>query len=297
VTTLTQLSVAAIPLAVAFGLLRRRSLLPLVIVILTLAVVRSFVFSERLALLELAVPLLYLGFARRVVVLPKAVLVALAAGVAVLLLFAVTEARRSYVYTQNFSVAHVTARFFGYYVTSENNAVVVSARYPAGTPLAYTGAMFWSFPLVSQFHAEDTRLGDVTLRYEDLFGFTPKFYWESAFAESGLNSEYNVFTTPGFLAADFGWAGLFGLAFLGVVSGALWKRARTTSFHRAFYAVWLVGLLEFMRIMYFFDTRALPAYVVFVLVYLLIARRARVLGWTPTYQNRTPLAGADARVD
>jgi oligosaccharide repeat unit polymerase len=297
VTTLTQLSVAAVPLAVTFGLLKRRGVMPLVIVIFVLAFVRSFVFSERLAILELVVPIIYLALSKRVVEVHKAVLVALASGVAVLGLFTATEARRSYVYTQNLSATRVTARFFGYYLTSENNAVVVVNSYPAATPLANTGEMFWQFPLVTHSRVDHVPVfGTFSLRYQDLFGKDPAQFWQQAFPEHGLSYEYNVFTTPGFLAADFGWAGLVGVALLGLYSGVLYKRARVSRFHRALYALWLVGLLEFMRIMYFFDTRALPAYAVFVVLYLVLRRHGRVVEWRlPRRATTAPAVEATSR--
>jgi oligosaccharide repeat unit polymerase len=296
VTTLTQLAVAAVPLVIAFGLRRRRGMMPLIVVVFALALIRSFIFSERLALLELVVPVVYLAIGRRVVLVPRAVLVALASGLAVLVLFTATEARRSFVYTQNFSVTHVTARFFGYYLTSENNALVVADRYRAATPFASTGAMFWQFPLVDHLRVEHAPvLGTVSLRYDDIFHKDPPAFWLEAFHENGLNYEYNVFTTPGFLAADFGWAGLGIVLLLGLYSGVLYKRARTHRFHRALYAVWLVGLFEFMRIMYFFDTRALPAYAVFALLYLALVRRGRVLQWQPARPLRRGPVSAAAR--
>jgi oligosaccharide repeat unit polymerase len=282
VTTLTQLSVAAVPLAIAFGVHRRRGMPPLIATIFALALFRSFLFSERLALLELVIPVAYLALGRRVVLVPRAVLIAVASGLAVLVLFTATEARRSVVYTHQFSVAHQTARFFGYYLTSENNALVVAGHYRAATPFAYTGAMFWQFPVVDRLHVDHAPLiGTTSLRYEDVFGRDPKTFWPEVFSDNGLSYEYNVFTTPGFLAADLGWAGLGVVLLLGVYSGRLYKRARAHPFHRALYAVWLVGLLEFMRIMYFFDTRALPAYIIFVLLYLALVRRGNILSWRP----------------
>jgi oligosaccharide repeat unit polymerase len=277
-TTLTQLAVAAIPLALAFGLLGRRGKLrPLAISIVIFAAARAFVFSERLALLELIVPVAYLLLAERRVAVPKVLLYSLGIGVAILAVFAATELRRTYVYTHDFSLSKVTARFFGYYVTSLDNGGVVIDQYPAATPFANSGQMLWRFPLIEHFRADDLpAVGTVSLRYADIFGKDPDVLWSSAFAAQGLSDEYNVFTTPGFLAADFGWLALPVLLLLGMYSGALYTRARSSPFHRALYAVWLVGLLEFMRIIYFFDTRVLPAYIVFAAVYVSIARHARV---------------------
>ena len=296
VTTMTQLAVAAVPVAIAFGVHRRRGMMPLIATVVALALIRSFIFSERLALLELVVPLAYLGLGRRVVLVPRAVLFAGASVLAVLALFTATEARRSVVYTHQFSVTHMTARFFGYYLTSENNALVVAGKYRAATPFAYTGEMFWKFPLVDKVHVEDAPvIGTATLRYQDIFRNDPATYWQNVFPDNGLSYEYNVFTTPGFLAADLGWAGLAVVLLLGLYSGALYKRARAHPFHRALYAMWLVGLLEFMRIMYFFNTRALPAYIVFALLYLALVRRGNVIAWRmSTGLLRTPRGRAGA---
>lgn len=292
-TTLTQLAVAAIPLALAFGLLRRGSALrPLAFTIVVLAAARSLVFSERLALLELVVPVTYLLLAGRRVAVPKAVVWGIGVAVAVVAVFTATELRRTYVYTHNFSWSHVTARFFGYYVTSIDNGSMAIDRHPAATPFAETGQILWRFPLVSSIRADDfPGIGTVSLRYEDIFGRDPDTFWTSTLAEEGLSQEYNVFTTPGFLAADFGWLALPVLLLLGFYSGTLFTRARSSPFHRALYAVWLVGLLEFMRIMYFFDTRAFPAYLVFGAVYLSIARRARPAAVTPALARALPARG------
>ncbi|MEP6811401.1 MAG: oligosaccharide repeat unit polymerase [Actinomycetota bacterium] len=295
-TTLTQLAVAAVPLALAFGLLRRRGrLLGLTVAVVILACVRAFIFSERLAVLELAVPIVYIMLSERRVAVPKAVLWGLGLGVAVLAVFTATELRRTYVYTHNFSPTHVAARFFGYYVTSINNGSVVIDRHPAATPFANTGQTLWHFPVVSSFRAEYLpAVGTVSLRYQDVFGVDPDTYWPQVFAEEDLSYEYNVFTTPGFLAADFGWLALPVLLLLGIYSGALYSRARSSPFHRALYAVWLIGLLEFMRIMYFFDTRALPAYAAFGAVYISIARRARLRDpVTPPHRAEQPAAASN----
>jgi oligosaccharide repeat unit polymerase len=277
-TTLTQLAVAAIPLGLAFGLLGRGTRTRrLAIAILLLATARAFVFSERLAILELLVPIVYLALAKRTATVPKAVLLALGLVAAVAVVFTITELRRTYAYTHNASPQRVTARFLGYYLTSIDNGSVVIDRHPAATPFANTGAFLWKFPVLSSFRADYVPgVGTVTLRYADIFGRDPDTYWEPTFVEDDLNYEYNVLSTPGFLAADFGWLALPALLLLGFVSGTLYTRAATSPFHRALYAVWLIGLLEFMRIMYFFDTRAFPAYVAFAAVYVSIARRAPV---------------------
>jgi oligosaccharide repeat unit polymerase len=287
-TTLTQIAVAAIPLAFAFGLLHRGSRLrPLVVWLVVLAAARSFVFSERLAMLEIVIPLVFLALADRRVVLPKAVLYGIGLVLAILIVFTVTELRRTYSYTHNATPTRVTARFFGYYLTGVNNGSMAIDDYPAATPFGNTGAILWKFPVLSSVHADGfPGLGTLSLRYNDLFGKDLGTFWNAALSQQGLSQEYNAYSTPGYMAGDFGWFALPALLLLGLYSGALYTRSRSSSFHRALYAVWLIGLLEFMRIMYFFDTRTLPAYLAFAAVYVSIARRARYV---------SPVPRADAR--
>ncbi len=274
ITTLTQLAVASIPLAIAFELFRRGSAIRvLVVVVLALTAVRAVLYSERLAIIELLLPLLFLLLAPRKVTVPRVAVYATAFLVTAMTFFAVTELRRTYVYTQDFSVGKSAARFFGYYLTSVNNGMAVIDHYPARTPFYSSGQILWSFPGVSDLRLEHVpALGSVSLRYVDAFGVDPGSFWPGAFAAQGLSYEFSVFTGPGNLAADFGWAGLIAVFVLGVVSGRLYRRSETTAFHRALYGVWLVGLFEFMRILYFASPRVFPAYVVFVGAYLVLRR-------------------------
>ena len=276
VTTLTQLALATVPLAIAYGLTKRRSLVrTLVVVVLALAVLRAVFVSERLALIELLVPLAFLLAAPRKVAFPRIAVYALAFVAAVMTFFAVTELRRTYVYTQDFSPAEASTRFFGYYLTSINNGMVIVDRYPARTPFYSTGKIAWEFPVVRDVHVEQLPVvGTLSFRYEDALGVDPEDFWLGAFVVEGLDHEFNVFTTPGYLAADFGWAGLVVMLVLGVLSGRIYCRSETSPFHRALYAVWLVGLLELMRIYYLAETRVFPAYLVFLAAYLVVRPRA-----------------------
>jgi oligosaccharide repeat unit polymerase len=276
VTTLMQLAVAAIPLAVVFGLHRRGSLIRgLIAVAIVLAAARAVFFSERLALVELVLPLVFLAAAPRRVSVPRVAVYALALLVAVMTFFAVTELRRTYAYTGDFSASRASTRFFGYYLTSVNNGMVVVDEYPAATPLYSTGEFLWRFPVAGDLRLEHLpAVGTLSLRYVDAFGVDPERFWPQAFAAQGLDYEFNVLTTPGYLAADFGWAGLVAIFVLGVLSGRIYRRSETSPFHRALYGVWLVGLFELMRILYFTDTRVVPAYLVFLAAYAIVRRPA-----------------------
>ena len=277
VTTLMQLAVAAVPLAVAYGFSRRGSAIrTLVVLAICAAAARSVFFSERLALAELIIPLAFLAIAPRRVTVPRVAIYAATLLVAVITFFAVTELRRTYTYTGDFSASRATTRFFGYYLTSVNNGMAIVDEYPAVTPFLSTGQFFWEFPVVGDLRVTDLPpVGTVSLRYVDAFGVDPVSFWRQFFFEQDLNPEFNVVTTPGYLAADFGWAGLIGLLLLGVISGRLYRRSETSLFHRALYAVWIVGLFEFMRILYFADTRVFPAYLLFLAAYLVLRRYAR----------------------
>ncbi|MGH3111405.1 MAG: O-antigen polymerase [Gaiellaceae bacterium] len=276
VTTLTQLSVAAIPLAIAFKLFRRDSAIRvLVIVVFLLTATRAVLFNERLALVELLLPILFLIAVPRRVTVHRVAVYALAFVLAAITFFAATELRRTYVYTGDFSASSATTRFFGYYLTSVNNGMVVVDEYPARTPLYSSSQFLWEFPGVRDLRVEHfPGVDTVSLRYVDAFGIDPESFWPRAFRAQGLDYEFNVFTAPGYLAADFGWAGLLGIFVLGLISGKLYRRSEASPFHRALYAVWLVGLLEFMRILYFTDTRVFPAYLVFLAAYVVVRRRA-----------------------
>jgi oligosaccharide repeat unit polymerase len=272
VTTLTQLAVAAIPLALAFRIARRGTLvLPLIAVVLVLAVARTVLYSERLALIELVVPILFVLIAPRKVHVPRVVVYALVLLIAAVTFFAATELRRSYAYTGDFSASSATTRLFGYYVTSINNGMAFLDEYPAHTPAYTTAEILWTFPVVGDLHVDHLpAVGSLSLRYADLFGSDPDRFWAPAFAAQDLDYEFNVLTTPGYLAVDFGWAGLVGMLVLGLVSGWIYRRSETSPFHLALYAVWLVGLLELMRILYFTDSRLFPAYLVFLAAYLVV---------------------------
>ena len=294
VTTLTQLAVAAIPLAIAFKLVRPGSAIRvLVVVVFALAVVRTALFSERLALIELLLPLAFLIAAPRKVTVPRIALYALAFLLAAITFFAATELRRSYAYTSDFSASRATTRFFGYYLTSVNNGMAVVDEYPARTPFYWSGEFLWRLPVVGDLRVEHLPgIGTVNLRYADAFGIDPESFWFQASAAQGLDYEFNVFTAPGYLAADFGWAALVAIFVLGLISGRLYARTAESAFHRALYGVWLVGLFEFMRILYFTNTRIFPAYLVFLAAYLVLRRRAPVAR-SPADAGRDGAAASD----
>ena len=248
----------------------------LVVIVLAFAAARAVLFNERLAVIELLVPLAYLLASPRKVTVPRVVVYAVVFLLAAITLFSVTELRRTYVYTNDFSIGRSTTRFFGYYLTSVNNGIAVIDDYRRRRRSTRAASCSGSSRGARDLHVEHFPVvGTISLRYVDAFGVDPGF-WPRAFADQDLDYEFNVFTAPGFLAADFGWAALLAVLLIGLASGYLYRRGATSTFHHALYAVWLVGLFEFMRILYFTNTRMFPAYLVFLGVpYLVLRRRAR----------------------
>ena len=292
VTTLTQLAVAAIPLALAFGLYRRGSAMRVLIgVVLLLVIVRTVLFQERLASIELLVPIVFVLASPRRVTVPRVVVYAVVFLLAAMTFFSITELRRTYVYTNDFSPGRSATRFFGYYLTSVNNGMAVIDDQPAVTPFYSTTEFLWLFPGIRDLHVDHVpAVGSISLRYSDAFGVDPPSYWPDFFAAEGLDYEFNVLSTPGYLAADYGWFALLAVFLVGLVSGRLYRRSETSPFHRALYGVWLVGLFEFMRIQYFTNTRVFPAYLLFAAAYLVLSRRVPVPA--PRPQPVSPAPGA-----
>ena len=266
VTTLMQLAVAAVPLAVAYRLLDRRLLVALVAVVAALALGRAILASERLALLELVVPAGYLLVAGRRVS-PSRLLAALGLLVlGVLAFFLVNELRRLGPYWEGFGVADALWRFAAYYLATVNNAFAIADHHLLATPFYFTGQPVWELPGIR----------DVGVTYERITGIdAAAFYGDGFFRENAVSTGINVFGTPGAVAADFGWAGIVWLAGLGGVAGALYRTGERSVLARAVYAVWVVGLLEFLRIYYVVSTRVVPAYVLFAAALLLLGLRRR----------------------
>ncbi|BAU48124.1 hypothetical protein SVA_1562 [Sulfurifustis variabilis] len=250
ITTLTQVAVLAVPLMLVSG--KGGSLDRLLIVaILVLAGARAYLHSERLALLELLVPMAFLwASGRRLGRAPTLAgfAVLLAAGV---MLFVAFEATRSLIYLgiegPDAAAEYGLVRLVGYYLTSINNGLFVIREAAFDTPLYSVLGALWALPGADEI-------------YRALAGPAPD-YPVDLINRGDLNPEFGTVTAPGSWVADLGWVGAgVAAAFFGCVSGWLYRRAPLTPVAAACYAVWLVGLLEFMRIPYFTDTRLVPAY-------------------------------------
>ena len=266
VTTLTQLAVAAVPIAFAYRLVDRRAVGALVLAVAALVLLRAVFASERLAIMELAIPIAYLLVAHRRVTPVRLLLIAFGLAAVVVAFFVATELRRKGAY-ETFSVGDALDRFLSYYMNSMNNAFAIADHDAFATPFWFSTQAVWEFPGAAR----------VGLNYPDVFGVDAPRLYENFYRDNSVTPSVTTFGVVGSVCADFGWAGLLWMLGIGGAAGALWRAGRRDAFYRALYAVWLVGVLEFLRIYYFPSTRLVPAYLVFAAVFVLIvARRAPV---------------------
>lgn len=267
ITTLTQVAVAAIPLLICYHRLARVDLV-LIGVILLFGILRAFVFSERLAILELAVPVAFLMLSLKRFSWVKAFYYIVIFIILAISLFIISESFRSFAHKEWSSIEALfragTVRFLGYYMTSVNNALFFINNYAFASPLYFAFQAIWRFPGLRGV-------------YTSLTGSKP-IHAPQVLYYYGMNPEFNTATTIGSWVVDFGLLGTFIVAlFFGFFSGALYRLASQNRFIAALYSVWLVGLLEFMRISYFTSTRLFPAYLFFT-GGLLLAPRVKQTG-------------------
>ncbi|MCU1616857.1 MAG: hypothetical protein JWO98_4397 [Frankiales bacterium] len=235
-------------------------------IVLGLALLRSFLLSERLAILELAVPLLAIlalrwsvdprGWVRRACRLAPVVLLPL-----LLAVFGLFEYTRSW----KFYSAHggtsfwdfAAVRFAGYYATAYNNAAIAQAHggFPGRLPYSVFES-FWTAPVLSQLGL-----------YQRLSGGDAESSFHVALVHYG-NPEFN---NPGGLGAPFVDLGTLGgvlyLLLLGALCGWCWTNLRSGGMvGMLVYPVVLTGLYELPRYLYLSQGRVLPALVVLLLL-------------------------------
>lgn len=279
VTTLTQVGIAYVVLgAVLLCRDPRRGDARRVLVVLLLALMRTFFLTERLALIELVLPavaasvLVGLDLER-----PGRRLLARLAPVlllpAVVALFSVFEYSRSWVfYSQRSSGSFATfalARLAGYYSTSYNNGQLQLEHLGAGHGLPYaTLEALWTAPGIAQLHL-----------YRRLGGQDQTAAFDLVLKRFG-NPEFN---SPGGLAqpfVDYGHVG--GLVFMllaGLALGHAYRRCvEGASWAVLVYPLGVTGLFELPRYLYWSQGRLVPAVVALLLVAWRLERARRPRG-------------------
>jgi len=271
-TTLTQCGIAFV--VVSTHLLRRgrdRVLLGQLVLVLLLALLRSYVASERLALIEVAVPLIVIlamgarnNRRRAPRVLARVAPLVLAP--LLLMLFAAFEYSRSWQYfktrTDEPFALFSLIRFVGYYATSYNNGhlQLTHGTFPGRLPLNSLSAL-WDAPAISSLHLYERLSAPVPATSDDLL---------ARFANPEFNNPGGV-TTP---FVDFGLVGGFlFLVLLGVGLGLLYRGFRSGSIVGGLlYPVALIGLFDLPRYLYWTQGRVVPTWVCLAVVAAVLVR-------------------------
>ena len=285
VTTLTQLAVAAIPLAIAFKLVRPGSAIRvLVVVVFALAVVRTALFSERLALIELLLPLAFLIAAPRKVTVPRD-----------RSLRACVPPRCNHVLCRDRAPQKLCLhqRLLG---KQGNHAFLrllpherqqrhgrrrrVSREHPVllerRVSLAAAGRRRPAGRASARHRHRQLPLRR-RVRHRPRELLVPSRSTPRASTTSSTSS-----LPPGTWPRTSAGRPSSPCSFSASSREGSIGGPRTSAFHRALYGVWLVGLFEFMRILYFTNTRIFPAYLVFLAAYLVLRRRAPMRAPRPT---------------
>lgn len=263
VTTMTQFGVALAAFsgyALALlpkGPVRRFYAWGLFIVIL-MATYRSFVWGERLAMIECAVAasVAYIIASYRGQKIYQ--ILPLFGLVTVIFFFGITEYYRSFSFYSQFGVslpAFATTRFLSYYLSAFNNmALSIDYFEPVGSPVNTLHFLF-KFPLFSGLRELNSQTWtDFMLLFERY-----------------SNPEFNLFSAVGLPINEFGIEyGLFVQLILGLITGRIY---RLTQLGRLWglmlFPVWMVGMAEFGRLMYWTASRATPVWLLlFIAVYL-----------------------------
>lgn len=262
VTTLTQVGIAYVIVAVVIGLHRgRRIQWGRLGAIGFLALLRGFFLTERLALIEVAVPviaLLVMGLAGHprfgvraavrwlpVVLAPMAIVV-----------FGLFEFSRSWQFYQSRTggsyVDFAIDRFAGYYVTAYNNGAVALLydHYPGRLPLRSL-AGFWDAPGIAQL--------DLYSRLSPA-GTGPELF---DLLTLHANPEFNNSCGVCEPFVDFGqYGGLVWWAVAGIVLGVMYRAfANGALWSLLLYPGMVTGILELPRYIYWVQGRWVPAVV------------------------------------
>ncbi len=267
VTTATQFGIfvgAIASIGACFGPRAHRLLwISLMAGLVGLALYRSLIWSERLALLEVIIPMAavyasstYRG-QRYFAYLPA---IALAGAIVTFGFFEFFRSWTFYSISGDDYVSFVLGRFSSYYTTSYNNA----AAYIQLMDVDYfpLNTLRFVFDLPNPFSTEWRDIGDAA----DIAVMD--------FLRRNLNPEFNLFSAPGLVIGELGTPlGCAALFTFGCCSGWLYSQfTKATLFGVVAYSIWLVGLFDFGRLLYWTLGRAFPAIVAVL-----------VLGWICSY--------------
>lgn len=224
------------------------------------ALYRSFLWSERLALIETIVPvsivfLAHYNRGQKVFMLLPVLAIFVMIGY-----FGVAEYFRSWSFYKDQNIGMIyfaTTRFLSYYLSSFNNlGMMIDNLEPTFEPLNSLRFLY-KMPLPGLEHLNQ-KAAQIWVDYKDaLANYT--------------NPEFNLFSGIGMVVSDFGVAGgLLVLTVHGFLSGRLYAlMVEGRLFGVFFYPIWMVGLMEFGRLLYWGNTRVFPAWILlFTITYI-----------------------------
>lgn len=262
-TFLSQLYLFFIPYFISFSILSKKPWKPYIFIIIICVLLRAYFYTERLALIELFVFLLVtLEYLMVIKITYKKILIS----ALIFLLF--------------FIGGELTRQFYSQYVLESYNKKI-----------DWNFALSWSLERYAAYYADTTN--KVYLVIENELFFLTQYYFGpfeqvlSKFIKIEQNNRFNLqnygllkqsiyqdFTNVNGLATlllDFGYLGLIGYFILFYFFGLMYsiyikgKDLVVLSIYPAF----VIMGLEFGRIMYFYDTRILIPFLIFLLVLIL----------------------------
>jgi oligosaccharide repeat unit polymerase len=270
VTTATQFGLAVIVLGVPLGTVAGwRRVRWQIMAVFALALVRSFLNSERLAIIELLIPFIvaFISFRRPRSELTFRIIQATPIFGPVLLFFffAGMEYFRSwtvfYSRTESSFWSFIALRLMGYYTTALNNGAML---WKISGPLSYrlepaTQDFIWRFPFVNQLLPVLSRSFAIPATVSD--------YRYDALLKAAANPEL---TNPSGVfgpIVDYGVAGGLLYWFLcGLVCGYLYKELKLRRPAGMFlYPLLYTGLAEAARILYWGEGRLLPSMLLLII--------------------------------
>jgi hypothetical protein len=280
VTTATQFGLAVIVLGVPLGVVTSwKRVRWQLLTVFVLALVRSFLNSERLATIELLVPFIVSVISFRPPATRRARRVIQAAPVfgplILFIFFAASEYFRSwstfYSNRETSFWSFVGLRLMGYYTTALNNGAML---WRVTSPLSYrlepvTLDFIWRFPFMN-------KVLPLVLPY---FGVSAQVsdYRYDALLQATVNPELNNPSGVFGPIVDYGVAGGLLYWFLcGLICGYLFKELRLHKPIGMFlYPLLYVGLIEVSRILYWSEGRLFPAMFLLVISALFILPNRR----------------------
>ncbi len=245
-----------------------------ILIVTFLASLRAIFFTERIALLEIVIPLsiLYVFFRLREKRKHNWLhFIPVVGVIAVITLFGVGEYFRSwlgyYEYRYDSYLEFSLMRMFGYYLTSFNTGILYLSTTGFGElPFPYyTINWMWEFPLIGEG------------RYSSLFYFHPSANFNNILRTLG-NPEFN---NPSGLFLPFHDLGLYGALvywfLIGATTGFIYSMFTKGYLLGLFlYPIWVFGILEIPRYLYFATGRFFPIWFSLLAILLFMVWRKKV---------------------